>query len=71
MEKYLKRKNANANSELVPGQNSDPYEGPSMRDGQKKAKMVNARNTARVIFHSDLLIYLLTDSVLPGAMSSV
>ncbi len=41
MEKFLKRKNAN--SELGPGQNSDPDEGPSMSGGQKKAKTVSSR----------------------------
>ena len=41
MEKFLKRKNAN--SELGPGKNSDPDEGPSMSGGQKKAKSVSSR----------------------------
>lgn len=41
MEKFLKRKNAN--SELDPGQNSDPNEGPSMSGSQKVAKMLTFR----------------------------
>ena len=41
MEKFLKRKNAK--SELGPGQNSDPDEGPCMTGGQKKASTVSSR----------------------------
>lgn len=40
MDKFLKRKNAD--SELDPGQNPDPDEGPSMSLVQKKAKTVTS-----------------------------
>uniref|UniRef100_A0A674MRG2 Uncharacterized protein n=1 Tax=Takifugu rubripes TaxID=31033 RepID=A0A674MRG2_TAKRU len=40
MDKFLKRKNSG--SELDPGQNPDPDEGPSMNGGQKKAKTVTS-----------------------------
>ena len=46
MDKYLKRKSTN--SELDPGQNSDPNECTSMSGGEKKAKTV--------IFPLDLLL---------------
>ena len=41
MDKYLKRKSTN--SELGPGQNSDPDECTSMSGGEKKGKMVSSR----------------------------
>ncbi|XP_077598774.1 SCAN domain-containing protein 3-like [Stigmatopora nigra] len=41
MEKFLKR--TTANSELGPGQDSDPDKGPSMSGGEKKAKTVSSR----------------------------
>ena len=41
MDKYLKRKSTN--SELGPGQNSDPDECTSMSGGEKKAKTVSSR----------------------------
>ena len=41
MDKYLKRKSTN--SELDPGQNSDPDECTSMSGGEKKAKTVSSR----------------------------
>ena len=41
MEKFLKRNNAN--SELDPGQNSNPDEGLSMTGGQKKANTMSSR----------------------------
>ena len=45
MEKFLKRKNAN--SELDPGQNSDPDEGPYMSGGLKKAKTGSSSKVSR------------------------
>lgn len=45
MDKFLKRKNAD--SELDPGQNPDPDEGPSMIGGQKKAKTSSKVSGAR------------------------
>ena len=53
MEKFLKRKNAN--SELGPGQNSDPDEGPSMTGGQKKANTVSSRQYSESYVYLDLL----------------
>ena len=41
MDKYLERKSTN--SELGPGQNSDPDECTSMSGGEKKAKTVSSR----------------------------
>lgn len=49
-EKVLKR--TNANSQLGPGQDSDPDEGPSMSGGKKKAKTVS---TVKAVFGWDLL----------------
>ena len=45
MDKFLKRKNAD--SELDPGQNPDPDEGPNMSGGQKKAKTSSKVSGAR------------------------
>lgn len=45
MDEFLKRKNAD--SELDPGQNPDPDEGPSMSGGQKKAKTSSKVSGAR------------------------
>ena len=41
MDKYLKRRSTN--SELGPGQNSDPDDCTSMSGGEKKAKTVSSR----------------------------
>lgn len=45
MDRFFKRKNAG--SELEPGQNPDPDEGPSMSGGQKKAKTVTSSKVSR------------------------
>ena len=45
MEKFVNRKNDN--SELDPGQNSDPDKGPSTSGGQKKAKTGSSSKVSR------------------------
>ena len=45
MDKYLKRKSTN--SELGPGQNSDPDECTSRSGGEKKAKTVSSRQYSK------------------------
>lgn len=71
MEKFLKRKDAN--SELDPGQNFDPDEGPSMSGGPKKAKTVSSSKVSSVSQYSENFIWIYfhrgcseTDSVVPG-----
>ena len=71
MDKYLKRKSTN--SELGPGQNSDPDEFTSMSGGEKKAKTVSSRQYSESYF---LWIYFYrgtdgTDSVMLGVWGKV
>ena len=70
MDKYLKRKSTN--SELGPGQNSDPDECTSRSGGEKKAKTVSSRQRKL----SFLWIYFYrgtdgTDSVMLGVWGKV